>query len=80
MKLMLRKIFFKGYAHRCAERLCLSVIQLSTFLRLRLISVVKRGGAVSKSQGEFNGKAQPFRTSGGTAAIPGLLCNISNVI
>ncbi len=54
---------FLGFAQRCAERLCLFG-QMPNFLR----------GYTSNSRrslvklGETFGKAQPFRTSGGSAA------------
>jgi tetratricopeptide (TPR) repeat protein len=72
-QLILSKLDFSGYARRCAERLCLSVRLFQCSLRLRLST----GGIAAGYFLMTSGKAQPFRTSGGTAAK---LSNISKIL
>ena len=67
---MLRKKDFFGFAHRCAERLCLSGCRSLKFCGYA--ANVRR--SLTELGIKLNGKAQPFRTSGGTAAV---LRNIS---
>ena len=70
-ELILRNKDLSGYARRCAERLCLSDNRSSECCGCA--AAVRR--SLTKVEDKRNGKAQPFRTSGGRAA---LLRNITN--